>query len=411
MREARDLLHRIRELTASGEPAVVATIVRVDGSAYRREGARLLIEPDGAMTGVLSGGCVERELLQPAAEVLADGHARTLQFDLSADEEAIWGFGLGCSGTITLLLEPLATAFEALERALSEAIDHRNPVRLTTTFHPADHDSPRVVVERTLEAATEAKTSIEGNSDGRPSATPDPSSVEPRLPLPLQWKSPEIHGAGSPPARTTPTELRNEKSLSSSAPALRAPAGAVVLVESFQPPAHLVVLGAERDVVPLVTLADELGWPVTVVAARPTAAAEARVAGRARYVGAPPRRLADEVRFDRRTAVLVATHRYLDDLAYLGELLDAELGYLGLLGPTKRRERLLADLARQRPEAARLRAALHGPAGLDLGGRSPHEVALAVVAEIQAAIAGGTTGPLSGKSAAGAVETTVGKGA
>jgi len=342
MREARDLLARIRALRRSGSPAVVATIAAVAGSAYRREGTRLLIERDGALTGVLSGGCVERELLAPARGVLADGRPRTLRFDLSADEEAIWGFGLGCSGVLTLLLEPLADAGGALEPALAAALEERREVVIVTRVTPAGGDGGRVTVERTVSA-------------GEPG-----------------------DGGGA-----TGREL----------------AGAIELVERLAPPIHLVVVGAERDVVPLLRLATELGWQTTVVDPRPTAEAEARVAPLARYLGVAPRRLADEVAFDARTAVLVATHRYLDDLAYLGELDTAPLGYLGLLGPARRRQRLLADLDRRRGGGSAATAlVVRGPAGLDLGGRSPHEVALAVTAEIQARFHGADARPLADKA-------------
>ena len=404
MREARELLARIRVLRHAERPAVVATIVAVEGSAYRREGARLLLEPDGTMTGVLSGGCVERELLAPAREVLADGEARTLRFDLSADEEAIWGFGLGCAGTITLLLEPLANAGEIVERALSTALEERRAVRLTTRVRTAPAFGPvppRVTVERCLEAVeshsseAKTKTSIEGKNGGLPTAAPEPSAAAARPDLPLQWKSlsgsSEAQISRKPPGGEAERETENEEAVRGEA------RGEIEMVETLLPPVHLVVVGAERDVTPLVRLAAELGWQATVVDARPTAGAEARVAPFARYLGAAPRHLAALVAFDARTAVLVATHRYLDDLAYLGELARAELGYLGLLGPAKRRERLLADLSRQRGGAAPARTALRGPAGLDLGGRSPGEIALAVVAEVQATLHAGSGRPLAEK--------------
>jgi xanthine/CO dehydrogenase XdhC/CoxF family maturation factor len=344
MREARELLDRMRALRAAGAPAAVVTIVAVDGSAYRREGARMIVEPDGALTGVLSGGCVERELLAPARAVLADGRARTLRFDLSADEEAIWGFGLGCSGVVTVLLEPLAGCGETLERAYAAALEARREARLVTQVRPSA-DGATATVHRELRLDVDDVT------------PPEPA------------------------------------------------AGEIVLVERLPPPVQLVVLGAERDVVPLLRLAGELGWPAVCVDPRPTAAAEARVAPLARYAGAPPRRLGDQVPLDARSAVLVATHRYLDDLAYLGELASAPVGYLGVLGPRRRRERLLADLGRQDAAAARRCApALRGPAGLDLGGRTPHEIALAVAAEIQAALCGGSGAPLAAKSVRAAGE-------
>lgn len=348
MRETRDLLARLRALGAANAPAAVVSIVAVDGSAYRREGARLVVEPDGALTGVLSGGCVERALLEPVRAALADGAPRTLHFDLAAEEEAIWGFGLGCAGAITLLIEPLAGCAETLVAAYSAAIEERQAVELTTRVTPAPESGRPARVGRALR----------------------------RLP------------AAALGERVAPASSRDAAS------------GELELVERLLPPVHLAVVGAERDVTPLLRLAGELGWVATVVDPRPTAEAEARLAPHARYLGAAPRRLADTLTLDARTAVLLATHRYLDDLAYLGELRAAPIGYLGLLGPTRRRDRLLADLARQQGADGAAQPTPRGPAGLDLGGRTPHEIALAVVAEIQAALHGGDGRPLAERGAA-----------
>ncbi|HSM13576.1 MAG TPA: XdhC family protein, partial [Thermoanaerobaculia bacterium] len=171
---------------------------------------------------------------------------------------------------------------------------------------------------------------------------------------------------------------------------------ALVLVESILPPVHLLLVGAERDAPPLARLADELGWKVTVVEPREVERDASALPARAVRVLAAPRELAAAVELSPRTAAVLATHRYLDDLAYLEPLLAAPLGYLALLGPVRRRERLLEDLAKREPAAARAAAErLRGPAGLDLGGRSPHEVALAIVAEIQATLHAADARPLT----------------
>ncbi len=116
MKEMRQILSRARELRQRGESAVLATVVAVEGSAYRREGARMLIESDGRLTGVLSGGCLENDLAERAAAVLASGNPALATYDLRAPDEILWGLGLGCGGKITLLLQPLSGASR---RALS----------------------------------------------------------------------------------------------------------------------------------------------------------------------------------------------------------------------------------------------------------------------------------------------------
>ncbi len=302
MKELRQILLRAGELRRRGERAVLATIVAVEGSAYRREGTRMLIEGNGALTGVLSGGCLERDLESRAAEVLATGVAALAIYDLRAPDEVLWGLGLGCGGKITLLLECLPVA--------------------------ADAPSPLDPFEELLDRRT-------------------PVSVETRL------------------------------------------GGEVLLRERIDPPVQLVLAGAGRDAAPLARLAGELGWEAVVLDARPTEAAAARFVELARFLGARPCELATAVTIDPFTAAVVLTHNYLDDLAWLGALLPSATPYVGLLGPPERRDRLLGDLAMQGlglDEA--MRARLHSPAGLVLGGRSPEEVALAIVAEIQATMIG-----------------------
>ena len=309
MRELRQILARARELRSRGESAVLATIVAVEGSAYRREGARMLIESDGALTGVISGGCLERDLATRAAEVLASGSPALATYDLRSPDEVLWGLGLGCGGKLTLLLQLL----------------------------PATSDAPSPLA-------------------------PFDRIARDRIPAEVV------------------TRFGEE----------------VLLREEIVPPTRLVVAGAGRDVVPLARLADELGWETTVLDARPTEAGAALFAGLARFAGLPPRELPIAETIDPYTAAVVMTHNYLDDLAWLAILLPTAAPYVGLLGPLARRDRLLADLAMQglAPDTA-MCARLHAPAGLDLGGRAPEQVALAIVAEIQATMAGASASSLS----------------
>jgi xanthine/CO dehydrogenase XdhC/CoxF family maturation factor len=352
VRDWLDLAARLAELPA-GAPAVLATVVRVEGSSYRREGARLLVEPDGRLTGVLSGGCLEREVGGAAAAALAAGTPRVVRYDLTPDEEAIWGFGTGCAGKVDLLLEPLdADLRERWRRRLARLVEQRRELALVTVWSAPGAASPA------------PGTAVEGDAGAPPG-----------------WARRALENLPAGVSRSLRVEVDG---------------GAIdVLAERLLPPVHLLVVGAERDAPALARLAAELGWAATVVDPRPTDAAAARFRGLARYVGPAPAALAAEVELSARTAAVLATHRYLDDLAYLEPLAGSGVGHLALLGPVRRRERLLADFGRRRPDlAAGLAARLHGPAGLDLGGRSPAEVALAVVAEAQAALHGRSARPL-----------------
>lgn len=413
MRDFREILDRLRA-AEPGSPLALATIVRVEGSSYRREGARLLIEGDGRMTGMLSAGCLERDL---AARALALGEAErpsAIEYDLTADGEAIWGSGTGCAGHVTLLVEPLGPAARGrwIER-LSALLEARRELRLATVWRTrgdtrpgaaavgtsfAGFGSPLRQADRNVTAASPMAASVGSSSDlpskgevveGRERRFARATDAAPDVSAPAGWSAranAELIGLSAGEARTV-TVVEGETEVD-------------LLLEAIPPPIHLLVLGGEQDAPPLARLGVGLGWEVTVVEGRDrreTPGAAERFDSSVRHVVAAPRALRGAVELSERTALLLATHRYLDDLAYLAEIDPAAVGYLALLGPSSRRHRLLADLEKLRPGAATaFGSRLAGPAGLDLGGRRPEEVALAVVAEIQARFSGRDARPLGG---------------
>lgn len=349
MRDLIEIRRRARELAERGERAVLATVVEVEGSAYRREGTRLLIEGDGRLTGVLSGGCLERDLVERARQLLTLDACRLECYDLRSPDEALWGLGLGCGGRITLLLQPLLP--DAGERSPLAPFDRvalaRRPAVVATVFRVHGEGGGRAVGDQLID---------------------EPGLAPPGLGGRIHEVLAETRGGARPLVRRVALE-GGELDL---------------LCEPATPPTRLAIVGAGRDVVPVARLAGELGWEVTVADPRPTAGGAARFDGLATYVDGAARGLAAALALDAWSALLVMTHSYLDDLAALTELLNSPAPYIGLLGPAARRDRLLADLAMQgrAPRPAEL-ARLHGPAGLELGGRAPEEVALAILAEIQ----------------------------
>ena len=352
MNELLPLLSRAREIADTRSPAVLGTVVEVEGSAYRREGARILVEPAGRLTGVVSGGCLERDVAAHAADVLATRAPRLITYDLRSPDEALWGLGLGCGGTITLLLEPLDTGspesspLGVFERLVAD----RRAADLVTKFRTRGPDGERVVVENTAVFATA------------------PCSFE------------------------TPVAPRSVD--------VSAPSGSTsYLVERLLPPARLLICGAERDAPSLARLARELSWEVIVADPKASAERDARFDGGVRILPGRPDAVARGLTLDGRTVAVVMTHSYLDDVEFVAALWSAPLPYLGLLGPPARRDRLIADLAMQglQLETAAL-ARLRAPAGLALGGRSPEVVALAILAEAQAVLAGASARPLGAPS-------------
>lgn len=347
------MLAAARRTLAAGGAGVLATVARVAGSAYRRPGARMWFPPDGDPVGMVSGGCLEADLAERAADVAATGRATRVVYDMRSPDDIVWGLGLGCNGEIRVLLERLGpgAAPEWLDR-LSAWDAARRPGALALCYESGRDDLP-VGTRRGLAAPAIADPA------GR-----DEPAFGPPAAAPLDGALRDALGSG----RSADVEA----------------AGARWLVEATRPPVRLLVLGAGMDAVPVVELAARLGWDVRLFDRREAALRPDRFPGAATLRAIDPDRWAPEPGLvDARTAALVMTHHFLDDVALLRALLAAAPPYVGVLGPAKRRDNLLAELGLAGPPPP-----LHGPVGLDLGAETPEEIALSAIAEIQAVLAG-----------------------
>ena len=349
--ETLEVLAAISELRNEGRPMALATIVSVTGSTYRRPGARFLVPDSGATVGNLSGGCLEGEVEQLGREVMGDERSRLQLYDLTADDEAIWGWGLGCNGAIEVFIEPARRAAEVAD-ALRSAIEDERGVAVAT------------VIESELDGVdVGARLLVYGDSE-RAGGTGRPA-VDDAL---------EELGAGALAAGRTqvlPVVLEGGR--------LR------VFVESVRPPLRLLVCGAGHDAIPVVELAAGLGWRTVVVDDREALLDRARFPGAKEFTRCQPEAAAQATRADDRSYALVMSHNYLRDRDYLKSFLGSEVAYIGMLGPRARLERLLSELGKEgiRPTAAQL-AKVHGPAGLDLAGEGPEEIAVAIIGEVLA---------------------------
>ena len=334
MSELDDVLAALEAST--DDDVALATVIGVKGSTYRREGARLVIPAEGETVGNISGGCLEGDVIQTAREVLASGAPQVLHFDLTADDEAVWGWGLGCNGAIDVLVEPAANAQPYVAAMQAARRDHR-PAALVTVV-----DGPR--------------------TGARLIVRPD-GSTEGDLGEEARGAALDALAAG----RSATVEV----------------GGVRAFVEVLQPPLRLVVCGAGHDAIPVVEFGARLGWQVEVVDDRRAFLNTERFPGASRLVHSQPGAAADAVQPDDRTYVVVMSHNFLRDAAYLRSFLASPAPYLGMLGPGTRLERLLeTDGMPHVGDADRSR--LHGPAGLDVGAEGPEEIAWAIVAEILA---------------------------
>ena len=323
----KELQAIVRALVApDASESVLATLAIVEGSSYRRPGARLLVTAAGTRLGSVSGGCLEEDVLARARNVLATGRAETVVYDTTTENDLVWGVGLGCHGIVRVVLERLPPR-PAWAVTLAENFTARRP-------------TPLAVVHR----------------------AGDDAQLGTRL----------------------ATELPEGKM-----------PGAEIFFNTIAPPTALFLFGAGDDAQPLAQLAHELGWHVTIADPRAAFATAARFPQAHALVVAPAAELAERAAPDLDALAVVMTHHYVHDVPLLRALLTRSLAYLGLLGPKKRSEKILADLARDGLVLTpAMRARLHAPVGLDLGADTPPQVALAIVAEMQAVLAGRDARPL-----------------
>jgi xanthine dehydrogenase accessory factor len=347
--EIGDVLAAIEALSARGERMALATIVAVRGSTYRRPGARLLVPEDGAPVGNLSGGCLEGDVADMARLVIEEGHARLAGWDLTADDDAVWGLGLGCNGAIEVFIEPAEKAAE-VAGALRTALEEQRPISVITVVESARAD---------VEPGTRLVVRPGGTTDGSlGNADVDAVAIEAAEGL-LQEERSEI--------RTLAEGVR-------------------VFIEVLDPPLRLLVCGAGHDAIPLVRAASVLGWNVTVVDDRPAFLTRDRFPEATGFLAVDdPADAAKAAAVDERTYAVVMTHNFLRDKEYVRSVLGSPAVYVGMLGPGARTERLLMELREEGVEIGEAtRQRIHGPAGLDLGGEGPEEIAQAIVAEIVA---------------------------
>lgn len=315
-------------LLAAGQRCALATLVRLEGSSYRRPGAKLLIREDGALLGNVSGGCLENDLRERAQAVLRNGACELVHYDTGGDENVVWGLGLGCNGKLDIFVQPCPPGGDAAVAAdLARRLDGHEAFALRTR----------------LDQPGQGRISAGPPGDGPPGIVDD--------------------------------------------------ADGQVFVETLEPPADLVVIGAGDDAVPLVRLAAEAGFRVTLVDHRSAYLRPELFPAARRLVTARAQGGLADLPAHARTFVVVKNHAIGADKEWARLYAATPAPYIGLLGPKARRDDILASL----PDEARPRA--YGPIGLDLGAEGAEQIALSIVAEALAVHAGRAGGSLRARAA------------
>ena len=350
-RETERILDAIREVQAAGLRAAVATVVRVRGSAYRREGARILVREDGSYECLLSGGCLEPAVVDTARRVIDTGTPALVQYDL--DDDSVWSLGIGCSGAIDVLIERLDD--DGMSRSWFAALERGDAAVLVT---PLKRSTTRLLVR------------------------PD-----------------EVEGTLGDAALDREAVVRARRRLEATYPRAGTDTigGGDYFFDVSSPPPELVIFGAGHDVVPLAEQAWALGFRVTVVDVR-EAFLQAERFPHATMAPAHFTRFAEAVRLTGRSYVVTMNHHLERDREALRFALESPAPYVGVLGPRSRLQKLLDGLSADGyvVDSAALER-VRSPVGLALGAETPEEIAVSILAEILAVQRGFEGGSLTGR--------------
>jgi xanthine/CO dehydrogenase XdhC/CoxF family maturation factor len=350
----RQIVDRVLSLGQQGQAPALAVVTEIDGSAYRRPGAKLLIEASGCVVGGVSGGCLEEDVRQVGLAVLRSGCVRALSYDTSSDETTVFGLGLGCGGRVDIAVLPITSALAGgVFAALRDLLDGEAPFALSI---PTSEGAPPGML------ATGARDVLAGTLGDR-----------------------AIDAAASAAAQAALEARRSAR---------HDLASGQLFTEVLLPPAKLLVCGGGEDARPLVELAASVGFRVYVADHRGAHLAPERFTSARKLFKIRPQHPAPELPCDGGTYAVVKTHSFEHDKAWIQRLLATDVAYIGVLGPKARVHKILTELGAQND------GRVFGPVGLDLGADGPEQVALSVVAELLAVSSGHRPGHLRDKEAA-----------
>jgi len=361
MKEIRTIVRAYNSIDLTQTQAALATVVRVEGSSYRRAGARMLVLDDGTYLGGISGGCLEGDALRRAQKGIMLGRSSVITYDTTQDDDYQIGVGLGCEGIIDVLFTPLRPDDVGNPlKILAGLTEIRQPeILLTVTGAPDPGLLGRTVVApaATGVGMAEFRRTFEGL-------------------LPVGFGQLEADMGQCLMERASRSVKYGE---------------ITVFIEVILPAIHLVAYGGNYDIRTLLQQSKELGWDSTIVLN--TSRADRGLIGSATRVmdsrdpGLPF--------IDAYTAVLLMSHDYRTDLLNLQKVLPSPASYIGLLGPRKRADKIFDALALEgSPPGEGDLQRIYAPAGLDIGAATPEEIALSILAEIRSHFSGRNGMPL-----------------
>jgi xanthine/CO dehydrogenase XdhC/CoxF family maturation factor len=356
MKEIKEILEKVATF-GPDDRAVLATVIDVQGSGYRLPGARMLMLQNGDTFGMVSGGCLEADVLERAKKVLTSGRSEVFTYDTRNEEDSVFSLNMGCRGVIRILLEPVDRK--------SVLIAHLRGVR---------EDRKERTIATLISSDVRSNVELGGRvfCEGEGNLTTDnlPASLENLESLRSECVN-FYESGGAYDFRTIET-----------------PEGSFEFAfESINPPISLVLFGAGADAIPLARIASDLGWQISVFDHRPAFLTKERFAEADRLIMHNDENPIETIHGDKRTVAVIMTHNYEKDSRVLPLLLASNVAYIAALGPKRRTDQLLSEAAANgnsfTPEQL---DRLYAPAGLDIGADTPEAIALSIAAEIQSVL-------------------------
>ncbi|TDE16404.1 XdhC family protein [Dyadobacter psychrotolerans] len=370
MKEITDIIKAYELALIAGKRMALATVVHVEGSSYRRPGARMLVTDDGQLTGAISGGCLEGDALRKALLAISQQKNKLVTYDTTDDNDITLGVQLGCNGIVHILFEPIDT--EQSDNPivlLKRVLEKRQNAVLVTLF--------------TLNSRTGSQpgTCFLHLEDDHTSVANASNELSPEMLLAEAAQAKNIQDSFFKSFNIPDQKLTG-------------------FIEYLKTPPSLVIAGAGNDTIPLMEMAHMLGWNIIVVDGRAGHATKQRFPKANQVLVAKADEVLSFIQPDAQTFFVLMTHNYNYDLALLKHLIQlGECVYIGTLGPKKKLERMFGDLLLQGMAVSeKQKTKIFGPTGLDIGAETSEEIALSVLAEIKSVMAGKKGMPLREKS-------------
>lgn len=358
MKEITNIITAYDSAQSQEKKTALATVVKVDGSAYRRSGARMLVTEDGELTGAISGGCLEGDALRKAQTVIFQQKPMLVTYDTTDEDDQKFGVGLGCNGIIHVLIEPVDPNDKENPIALLKLSKKTREICVLTTIFSLKYASAEQIGTKVLFKKDSVLGTLEKEHDK--------IFEQMRNEIPSVFES----------QHTKISEIIGIDTVH-------------VFYQYIKPPTKLLLFGAGNDVIPLVKMAHILGYEITLIDGRKNYATSERFPEANQIIVGRADEVVSRIAFDPNTVVLLMTHNFEYEAQVLSALQMQSLPYIGILGPKKKTEKLKERLVAEGVQISEdFESKIYAPTGLDIGSETPEEIALAILSELQAVMKG-----------------------